>query len=160
MLFSIYNLIKGVETMKREILQNRVECMNKVNNYINRVVPALLKELDKGFSITNSLQFFKKDKSRFDTIMGNHSRAYIAINKYSIGLKVSDHYSVGKHSCDYYDQYIYLYNRQSNECIKPEALECVTLKQLEDAQKRQAELEDQQGEINSEMFKVKQLLGR
>ncbi len=110
--------------------------------------------------MTNSFQFFKKDKERFDKILAKYPnfRAYLSTSEYSIWLKTDDHYQVGDCCCKYYQRNIYLYNMQIPDSEEIAPLQMVTEKELEQATKRKKQIEYEISELKSELSTMNRLI--
>ncbi len=122
-------------TKKCNVLNNRCDCMNRVHDFANEVVPKLLDSLRHGFSLTKGFQLFSKDKDRLTDILriadekaqlsqGSTGRkgssAFIKSDEYDITLEVQDNYPVryhgdgsGSYSCEYYKHTVYLWNNRA-----------------------------------------------
>ncbi len=147
-------------------LENRAICMNGVHNYINDVVPRLIKELEKGFKLTNDFQLFKKDKERIYKIVESipQVRAFLRVSEFSIVLNVDDNYTSRKpdkngcSSCTYYKQYAYVWDVKNSEAYEFKPLEMVTKEQLEMAEKELEELEKEKSKIEGQIRERSELL--
>lgn len=153
--------------MDNQILKNRVDCMNRVHNYINIIAPLLQKELNKGFKVkNNNCEFFEKDKERFNIIIESTPifRVFVKITKYDITLQVDDNYistlpdKNGVSICTYYKQYVYLFDRQNNKMYDFQPLKTISADDILQTEKKLEELENQKREIGYQIAELKSFL--
>jgi hypothetical protein len=136
--------------------------MNKVKGYINEIAPQIIKELEKGFSLTKDYQLFKKDKARINEIIKSKDifRAILRVDSYHIRLNVDAHYPVDEHSVAYYDNSIYLWDVRDCKAFDIEHRELVNYEQLKNAEIELPKLREKKQEISSRISKLERLLGR
>lgn len=153
--------------MDNQILKNRVECVNRVHNYINVVVPLLQEELKKGFKIkNNNCAFFAKDEDRFNKILKSIPifRAYIKITKYDVSLFVDDNYMSslpdknGVSGWTYYQKYVYLFDCQNNKPYDFQPLKLITEDEILQSEKKLEALENQKRDIEHQISEIKVFL--
>lgn len=92
------------------LIENRVEAVNVIHDYINKMVPVLLTHLKKGFSVKVDDTLFKKDADAVQKILRAHPifRSILEINNYSITLSVDNTYRNSDHSCEYVNVTYYI----------------------------------------------------
>jgi len=141
-------------------LENRAECINKVHTYINDTMPELIKAFAQGYKLNNDNRLHKKDKERINAILDKrtHFRAFLETSQYSIVLNADDHYQVAQFGCNYYKQYVYVWDHQAGKPYDFKPLPMTSTKELEQAQKELAKLEDQKYEIRKKISKLERLL--
>lgn len=130
-------MLTKTEKKKTNVLQNRVDCMNRVHEYANYAAPEMLKGLSEGFKLTNDYQFYKKDKERLLAILARidercilsggstgrrNSSAWLRSDEYNIVLEIHDCYAEKYHSdgsggytTGYYKRTVYLWNHKAKE---------------------------------------------
>ncbi len=168
-------------TKKCNVLHNRCDCMNRVHEYANKIVPELLVELAKGFKLTNSYQFYAKDKERLQAILDAHeetctlsqgstgrkgSRAYLKSDEYNICLELSDNYperyhtdGSGGYTCSYYNKTVYLWNHKEDTAQDFVFLPLHTHNQMDVAKAKLIEVQDEINELQNQVYPLKRLIG-
>ncbi len=166
---------------KTNVLHNRCDCMNRVHEYANEVVPKLLDSLKHGFSLTKGFQLFSKDKDRLQDILriadekallsqGSSGRkgstAYIKCDEYDISLEVQDNYPVryhgdgsGSYSCEYYKHTVYLWNNRERQARAYEMLPHHTHNQMDLAKAKLTEVQAAISELKDTVYPLKRLIG-
>jgi hypothetical protein len=95
------------------ILKNKIEAVNELHSFINKVTPLVIQRLQKGFKQKTDFSLFEKDKKDIDNLIGKHSkriRCYIIANQYNICLQCDTHYRISDFSVNYYNKPIYVYD--------------------------------------------------
>lgn len=149
------------ELTKKELLESKVNCINKVHSYINKTVPLLIEELKKGYKTTVNNELFKKDKERINKIINanDHFRACLDMSSCSIWLKVDNTYKTSQYSCNYYKKNIYLFNRvEDREGATFEPLKMVSVEMLEHAEIELKKAKEEKEKIESKINRLKTLL--
>ncbi len=166
---------------KCDVLHNRCDCMNRVHEYANEVVPKLLDALKHGFRLTNSFQLFSKDKSRLCDLLRladekqqlsqgstgmKGSSAFLRSDEYNIYLEISDNYPVKYHghgsngyTCDYYKRTVYLWNHRDNKAMDYTMLPLHTHNQMDVAKAKLIEVQDAIAELKDQVYPLKRLIG-
>lgn len=144
-----------------DILQNKVDCINKVHTCINTEISAIIKELKKGFQITTENKFFQKDVARFKGALcsGKFHYNYISIDQYDIKLKVCGWYIVSEYGCYYYDKNVHILNRGDNTYYNIESYPEITKQQLIDAETEKEQLQDQISKLKTKISTLDVFLG-
>ncbi len=166
---------------KTNVLHNRCDCMNRVHNYTNEVVPKLLDCLRQGFRLTNGYQLFSKDKDRLNDILrladekaqlsqGSTGRkgssAFLRSDEYNIYLEVQDNYPVryhgdgsGSYSCEYYKRTVYLWNNKDGKAQEFKPLSTHTHAQMDNAQTDLFQLREEISKLQDQVYPLKRLIG-
>jgi hypothetical protein len=89
----------ALETGEVDFDRNKSVAMNKVHIALNDIVPLLIVEAEKGFSLKNDRTLYKKDKERFQTIIdqfnGNGIYLFMSVGYNSLEIKARCHYKDG-----------------------------------------------------------------
>ena len=135
---------------------NRIQCINKVHDYINKHVPKLREDIERnGVQYKKDNSLFAKDKARLDALLPDCEgvQAYFITSQYvndSVQLRVRSTYANsepdanGTHTCAYYDRTIYL-TRQNFE-----PLEIYDINSMEQEHKRARQMLEDAREMESE----------
>tara|TARA_R100000808_G_scaffold24691_1_gene57616 strand:+ start:674 stop:1138 length:465 start_codon:yes stop_codon:yes gene_type:complete len=145
-----------------KLAQNRAECMNRIHEWMNRIVPAMVADLET-FRCRRKADgsLFKRDK---ETLTGHLSecpvRWYMCeTSSWALAVEFSDSYAISDCACDYFKDYVYLWNWTKMESIDYEYRPHVRRQDIVDAFVRCRELEEQIQENQSELGRLKSLTG-
>lgn len=162
-------------------LEGRSSCMNRVHDFANIVVPAIIDGLRQGFRLTNGSQFYQKDKDRLQAILNNYARrghlsrghdgckgssAWLRSDEYNVTLEITDNYpdkyhndGSGGYSCTYYKRTVYLWNHKDSKAGDFKELPMTSLPEMEAASRRLKQIETEISELQSERYPLKRLIG-
>jgi hypothetical protein len=89
----------ALETGEVDFDKNKSIAMNKVHTTLNKIVPFLVVEAEKGFSFKNDRTLYKKDKERFQAIIDqckdNGIHLFMSVGYNSLEIKAKCHYKDG-----------------------------------------------------------------
>jgi hypothetical protein len=89
----------ALETGEVDFDKNKSIAMNKVHTTLNKMVPLLVVEAEKGFSLKNDRTLYKKDKERFQAVIDqfkdNSIHLYMSVGYNSLEIKAKCHYKDG-----------------------------------------------------------------
>jgi hypothetical protein len=153
------------------VLHNRCDCINRVHEFINNIVPELLNSLAEGFKLTNSYQLYVKDKERLQAIIDSRKdlgqirrRAYVWSDQYDIILEVTDSYPAQSQPCEYYRKTVYLWKNKGNpsndRACNFMPLSLYTHKEMVDASQEAREIETQVSALKNRLSLLKRLIGK
>ncbi len=168
--------VKPVSEQEKQKLRNRAACMDRVNTYINSVVPVLIAQLETGFKVKVSGELYEKDRNLLRGILRavkcplsrgiegrRGSSAYVSADEYSIKIEVVDVYeSKGFHdniSNDRYQRTVYLWNHQSGAKYDFEPLKFHTGQEMIEAKERLQVVLNEVSLLNDEASGLKRLIG-
>ena len=156
-----------MENFKHEkVVANRVEAVNELHKYIRQIVPLYQEYLSKGFKITRTGEFFKKDLEVLQSIAiaCNHPtriRHYIKITKYSIYICFDTHYQVEENVAQYYEYAVYIWDYREVWQKIPFVLETFrtdfTVEEILQTEETVKTLDKQRGELAETVSTIKAL---
>lgn len=141
--------LKNMQRLDRtQIQKNKVEAINKLHTWLNKVVPQIQMEMAKGYKLKADNDFFKKDKERFQSLLNDKPfRAYYDKRRNSLELVADITYKTGEFSCEYYKQVIYLNH-------KYEPLNEITIEDYTNAAMRVKQIEEKIQELRSKKISI------
>ncbi len=170
-----------VAERKEDVLENRTDCMNRVHEFANEVVPKLIDCLNHGFRLTNGFQLFSKDKDRLQDVIriagekgilsdgsngARGSSAWLRSDEFNIYLEISDNYPVryhndgsGGYSCEYYKVTAYLWNVKDDKSSDFKPYEMVDYGLVKEAKVRLTEINNEISKLKSELYPLQRLTG-
>ena len=148
---------------REEQRTNRAKSMNEVHAYINETSKELKEDIAKhGFTLNNNYKLYKKDKERLYAILDKIKifRAFLDVSEYSICLNVDTHYQVAKCGCNYYKNYIYIWDNQANKPYEQskDLRTDITAEELQQAEKELDQNKEQQRELKSKQYELERFV--
>ena len=105
--------------MQNEWVEDRTNATNKLNKYINKVIPKIMDILKNDIELKNDGTLYKKCNDKIDNIIGykkrpKNIRCYIDQNKYHGCLMFDISFKTSQFSNDYIKDYVYLWTNKQN----------------------------------------------
>jgi hypothetical protein len=103
---------------RKQVIENKVNARNTLNEYLNRIIPVLLADIEKnGVKVKASKdsfnkQLFSKDLQRLNAITATDNkrmRAWFSVSDYNITLDCDIWFKDSEHSNEYVKETKYLY---------------------------------------------------
>ena len=100
----------------KDRIKARVEHTNKLNKYINNVVPKIIDILKEGYELKNDYTLYKKYHDKIYNVINKNKplniRCYLDTNKYH-GLLKLDIYNKDGFNVRYIEDHIYLWSNET-----------------------------------------------
>jgi hypothetical protein len=158
----------ALETGEVDFDKNKSIAMNNVHTALNKLIPLLIVEAEKGFSLKNDRTLYKKDKERFQAIIaqfnGNGIHLYMSVGYNSLEIKARCHYKDGfadrtgytPHSS--YDHTVYFWDvEKSQSTFNP--LPLIDYQEIKSAKLRIQEIDKLISELKSEKSSLQHKIG-
>ena len=150
-------IIRKAKTMN--VIQNRIEAINKINALANRIVPLIRTDIElNGFKLKTGVnEFFAKDKARIEAIYKpllpeKGVMAWIDISKYAepsrLTLQLKTSYTTSENTGDYYTGYFPL------NLYPFEAQQIYDVQEMIEKDKEATQLMEKARELESESRKI------
>lgn len=147
---------------KEEQRKNRADTMNAVNKYLNETSKELKKDIsEQGFKLNKEHKLYKKDRERLYAILDKRPifRSILEVSEYSIVLNVDAHYQVTKCGCNYFKNYLYIWDNQADkQYIQEKELRTdYTAEELQQAEQELDKNKEQQRELKNRQYELERL---
>jgi hypothetical protein len=160
----------ALETGEVDFDRNKSVAINKVHIALNELVPLLIVEAEKGFSLKNDRTLYKKDKERFQSVIEQfkdndvHFPLYMSVGYNSLEIKARCYYEnrfADRSGCtprSSYEHTVYFWDIEKNEStFKP--LPLIDHQEIKAAKLRIQEIDKLISELKSEKSSLQHKIG-